>query len=337
MGAAADAWVSAMLDASQRRSTFVGRDRELELLSRRVVEQRGLTLISGDAGAGKTRLMFELGRLASSEGVSVLFGRCRREPLAPYEPFVQALREYVASVGAAGVARLAGEELARLLPELRVVQPPQPAGEVAEAARLRLFEGVRATLEHSARGGPVMLVLDDLHWADSSTVLLLAHLVRAQVRRAVKIVGAYRPAELGGDQQLLGALAELEREREVPTIEIAGLDRAATASIIEGLIEVEPHPSLVEHVLQQTAGNAFFIEQLAGHLRDTGALIDRGGRAELDAPAVGVPSGVRSLVRGRVQRLGRDAGTSLELAAVLSAEFSLAVLRRTERSRACLP
>jgi DNA-binding SARP family transcriptional activator len=326
---AAESWLSATVDTSARRSAFVGREHEFELLLSCAREQHRLVLISGDPGAGKTRLMFELGRVASSEGVSVLFGRCQPEPLAPYEPFVQALREHVASVGAAAVAPLAGDELARLLPELRVVQPPPAAGEVADAARLRLFEGVRATLEHAARRRPVLLVLDDLHWADSSTVLLLAHLARARVGGAVTIVGAYRPAELGGDQPLLGALAELEREREVPTIEVGGLDRSATASIIEGLIEVEPHPSLVEHVLQQTVGNAFFVEQLAGHLRDTGALQDRDGRAELGAPALGAPSGVRNLVRGRVQRLGRDAGASLELAAVLGAEFSLAPLRRT--------
>ena len=164
-----------------------------------------------------------------------------------------------------------------------------------EAARLRLFEGVRATLDRAARRGPVMLVLDDLHWADSSTVLLLAHLVRAKISGAVTIVGAYRPAELGSDQPLLGTLAELARERDVPTVELGGLDRASTASIIEGLIEVEPDQSLVEHVRQQTLGNAFFVEQLAGHLRDTGALTARDGRAVLQAPAVGAPSGVRSL------------------------------------------
>jgi DNA-binding SARP family transcriptional activator len=329
MMSAAAPWLPATVDTSARRSAFVGREREFELLLSRVREQRRLVLISGDPGAGKTRLMFELGRVASSEGASVLFGRCQPEPLAPYEPFVQALREHVARVGAAAVAPLAGEELSRLLPELRVAQPPQPAGEVAEAARLRLFEGVRATLGHAAGRRPVMLVLDDLHWADSSTVLLLAHLVRAQVGGAVTIVAAYRPVELGGDQPLLGTLAELEREREVPAIELGGLDRAATASIIEGVIEVEPDPSLVEHVLQQTVGNAFFVEQLAGHLRDTGALTDRAGRAELGAAAVGAPSGVRSLVRGRVQRLGDDAAASLKLAAAVGAEFSLTLLRRT--------
>jgi DNA-binding SARP family transcriptional activator len=334
MAMAATSWLSPTADASARRSAFVGRDREFQLLLRCVREQRRLILISGDPGAGKTRLMFELGRVVSSAGVSALFGRCQPEPLAPYEPFVQALREHVAGVGAAAVAPLAGEELARLLPELRVVQPPPPAGEVAEAARLRLFEGVRATLEHAARRSAVMLVLDDLHWADSSTVLLLAHLVRAQVGGAVTIVGAYRPAELGGDPPLLGALAELEREREVPSIELGGLDRAATASIIEGLIEAEPHASLVEHVLQQTVGNAFFVEQLAGHLRDTGALNDRDGRAELGARALGAPSGVRNLVRGRVQRLGGYAAASLELAAVLGAEFSLTLLRRTGEMQA---
>jgi DNA-binding SARP family transcriptional activator len=327
--ALAESWLSATVDASPHRSAFVGREHELGLLLSCVRERRRLALISGDPGAGKTRLMFELGQVASSEGVSVLFGRSQREPLAPYEPFVQALREHVARVGAAAVAPLAGEELARLLPELRVVQPRQPAGEVADAARLRLFEGLRATLGHAARRQPVMLVLDDLHWADSSTVLLLAHLVRAQISGAVTIVAAYRPGELGGDQPLPGTLAELEREREVRTVELGGLDRAATASIIEGLIEVEPDPTLVENVLQQTLGNAFFVEQLAGHLRDTGALTHHDGRAVVDAPAPGAPAGVRSLVRGRVQRLGDTAGAALELAAVLGPEFSLAVLRRT--------
>jgi DNA-binding SARP family transcriptional activator len=326
--AVAESWLSATVDASPRRSSFVGREHEFGLLLSCVRKRRRLALISGDPGAGKTRLMFELGRVASSEGVAVLFGRCQQEPLAPYDPFVQALREYVARVGAAAAAPLAGDELARLLPELRIAEPLQPAGEVAEAARLRLFEGVRATLEHAARRQPVMLVLDDVHWADSSTVLLLAHLVRAQISGAVTIVGAYRPAELGSDQLLLGTLAELEREREVSSIELRGLDRAATASVIEGLIEVEPDQSLVEHVLQQTLGNAFFVEQLAGHLRDTGALSDRDGRA-VGATAAGAPSGVRSLVRGRVQRLGDTAAASLELAAVLGAEFWLTLLRRT--------
>ena len=329
VAAVAESWLPTTDDALPRRSAFVGREDELELLSSCVRERRRLALISGDPGAGKTRLMFELGRVASLAGVSVLSGRCQPEPLAPYEPFVQALREHVDRVGAAAVAPLAGEELARLLPELRVAQPLQPAGEVAEAARLRLFEGVRATLDRAARRGPVMLVLDDLHWADSSTVLLLAHLVRAKISGAVMIVGAYRPAELGSDQPLLGTLAELARERDVPTVELGGLDRASTASIIEGLIEVEPDQSLVEHVRQQTLGNAFFVEQLAGHLRDTGALTARDGRAVLQAPAVGAPSGVRSLVRGRVHRLGDTAGAALELAAVLGAEFSLAPLRRT--------
>jgi DNA-binding SARP family transcriptional activator len=320
------------VDTSPHRSAFVGREYELALLLSCVRERRRLALITGDPGAGKTRLMFELGRVASSEGISMLFGRCQREPLAPYEPFVQALREHVAEVGAAAVAPLAGEELARLLPELRVARPRQPAGEVAEAARLRLFEGVRATLEQAARRQAVLLVLDDLHWADSSTVLLLTHLVRTQISEAVTIVAAYRPSELGSAQPLAGTLVELELELERPvsTVELGGLDRAATASIIEGLIGVEPDRSLVDRVLQQTLGNAFFVEQLAGHLRDTGALSDRDGRAVLRAPAVGAPAGVRSLVRGRVERLGDAAGAALELAAVLGPEFSLALLRRTD-------
>jgi DNA-binding SARP family transcriptional activator len=312
------------------RSAFVGRAGELNrLLDSFGVHQR-LVMVAGEPGSGKTRLAFELAGTIRTNGGAVLFGRSRREPLAPYEPFVEAIREHVARVGAAPVARVAGEELSRLLPELRIAAPEQPTGEIAQAALLRLFEGVRTTLEQAAGERPLVLLLDDLHWADRSTVQLLAYLTRAHTGTPLTIVGTFRPHDLATAHPLPGALAELERERALTIIELRGLDGTATASIIAGVIGTDPEQSLVDSVLQQTGGNPFFVEQLARHLSETGALLDHDGKASLrGALADEAPPGVRALVRSRVERLGVPASRALALAAVAGAEFSLAALQRT--------
>ncbi len=311
------------------RSTFVGRKVELGRLLEWVREHRRLALIVGEPGAGKSRLAMELALAASAKGVSVLVSRCEPEPLTSYEPFVRAIREYVARVGAAAVAPVAGEELARLLPELRYTEPEQPAGEVAAAARLRLFEGVRATLEHAARRHPLLLVLDDLHWADQSTTLLLSYLARARIDTSVTIIGAYRPDDLRSDHPLTTRLTELDRERRVPAVDLPGIDATAATSIVTDVIGAQPDEGLVEYVLRQTRGNPFFVEQLGRHLNESGALTLVDGTAALEVlPAGESPPGVRGLVRSRVERVGPAAARALELAAAAGAEFSLALLRR---------
>jgi hypothetical protein len=260
--------------------------------------------------------------------VSVLVSRCEPEPLTSYEPFVRAIREYVSRVGAARVAPVAGGELCRLLPELRYTQPEPPASDVAAAARLRLFEGVRATLEHAARRQPLLLVLDDLHWADQSTTLLLAYLARAQIDSAVTIIGAYRPDDLRSDHPLAITLTELAVERPFRAIELLGLDAADATSIVAEVIGATPDEDLVEWVLAQTRGNPFFVEQLARHLSETDALTSHDGTAALEVlPSEESPAGVRGLVRNRVERLGQAGARALELAAAAGAEFSLALLR----------
>lgn len=326
---------AAAFGLSSARSTLVGRTSELGRLVACVREQRRLVMVAGEPGAGKTRLCFELAQAVSSEGMPVLFGRCQPEPLSPYEPFVQAVRQHVAAAGAAAIAPVAGEQLSRLLPELQVAQPQQPAGEIAAAALLRLYEGIRATLEHAAHRRPLLLVLDDLHWADRSTVLLLAYLARVQMNAPVTIIGAYRTEDLARDHPLPAVLAELEQERDVPIIELGGVGAHAAGSIIAEVIGAEPEPDLVEHVLQWTGGNPFFVEQLARHLSERGALIDRDGRAAVPGPLAGqAPPGVGALVRSRVERLGDGTAAALELAAVVGAEFSLAALQRTDELEA---
>ena len=311
------------------RSTFVGRNVELQRLLDCVQQRRRLAVIVGEPGAGKSRLAIELALAVSTKGVAVLASRCEPEPLTSYEPFVRAIREYVARVGAASVAPVAGEELSRLLPELRYTQPERPAGEVAAAARLRLFEGVRATLEHAARRRPLLLVLDDLHWADQSSTLLLAYLARTPIATPVTIIGAYRPDALRSDDPLTGTLTELDREQRFPTVDLPGLDATAATSIVADVIGAQPDENLLAYVLGQTRGNPFFVEQLARHLSESGALAPRDGITGLEVlPAGASPAGVRSLVRSRVERLGQSAMRALELAAAAGAEFSLALLQR---------
>src|SRR5207302_1218191 len=140
-------------------------------------------LLAGEAGIGKTRLMAELARRAHERGALVLAGRSPEESVVPYQPFLEALRHYVLNVPFTELranAREYGSELARLVPELRrraPELPPPPSGE-PDTERYRLFEAVVGLLAEISSSSPVMLVLDDLHWADKPTLLLLRHLAR---------------------------------------------------------------------------------------------------------------------------------------------------------------
>jgi DNA-binding SARP family transcriptional activator len=330
-GGGQDAEPSATFGLPAARSAFVGRDAEVERLLDLIRDRHRLVMVTGEPGAGKTRLAFELAEALRHKGTIVLFGRCRREPLCSYEPFVEAIRAHVARVGAARVTRIGGLELGRLLPELRVDQPEEPRGDVAHGVLQRLFEGVRTVLEDAAGRQSVVLVLDDLHWADRSTVQLLAYLAVARFGVPVAIIGVARPDDLSPAHPLRSTIAELDRQRHVPLLALGGLEASAIGSILSGVIGATPAPELVDSVLDQTGGNPFFVEQLARHLIETAALLERDGEMTLRGSlSEEAPAGVRALVLGQVERLGDTARRALQLGAVAGAEFSLAVLQGTD-------
>src|SRR5438876_5281930 len=199
---------------------YVGRDVEREgltFLFDQVREgARRVALISGEPGIGKTRLATQLAVHAHGDGATVLYGRCDEDLGVPYGPWVEALRHYVAAAPAEVLrahAERHGGELARLLPEVRgrVSDYPAPTQTDPETERYMLFAAVAGLLEEATREGPLILILDELHWADKPSLSLLRHLVTHGGEMRLLVIGAYRDSDLTRSHPLAELLADLHR------------------------------------------------------------------------------------------------------------------------------
>ena len=252
--------------------TFVGRVEELELLEAAEVRaadgEPAVVLVGGEAGVGKTRLVAELTSRCARDGTRVLVGGCVPvgDGALPYAPIVEALRVLHGDLGASAVRELAGPswpELARLLPALG---EPDRTGQLEQAAQSRLFELLLGLLGRLGEQAPLVLVVEDLHWADRSTRDLLAFLVRNLRRERVLLVVTYRNDEPG--QQRLGPyLAELDRGGPVLRIELARLDQVQTGAQLVGILGAAPAVELVEDIFIRSEGNPFFTEELLAAVR----------------------------------------------------------------------
>jgi hypothetical protein len=262
----------------------------------------------------------------------VLYGRCDEEALLAQQPFVEALRHYVVSCPAAELAsrsqHLSGE-LRRILPELgdRVPGLPEPVAGDPEGARSRLFEAVAALLCEAAQRTTVLLILDDLHWADRATLLLLKYIVRYPRAARLMVLGTYRDTELDAGHPLFAALTELGREQEVQRRALAPLDAAAVAELVSIHAGSQSSSELRRVVYEGTEGNAFFVVEMLRHLTESGAIGD-GPRSGATGARPPVPDGVKDVIGKRVRRLGERNDRLLMTASVLGRDFELPVLYR---------
>jgi class 3 adenylate cyclase/tetratricopeptide (TPR) repeat protein len=295
---------------------------------------RQIALVGGEPGIGKTRLVDELSRRAHSQGGVVLYGRCDEETIVPYQPFVEALRLCVAEYTPAALRqRLHGLELdlARVFPELtvRVGAAPAPSSADPEADRYRLFEAITSLITGIAAAQPVMLVLDDLQWADLPTLLLLRHLVRSSPRNALLVVVCFRDVELAADHPVSDFLADLRREPGVLRMSLIGISADSTGDLLRAIAGHDLPAGLVTALHAETAGNPFFLEELVRHLMETGALarIDAGA-VDIDLAPLGLPDSVREVVSRRVRRLAAPVNEVLTVAAVIGQEFDADLLGR---------
>jgi DNA-binding NarL/FixJ family response regulator len=286
--------------------TFVGRVEDLRLLhaarGRAANSEPAVVLVGGEAGVGKTRLVAELTASCVADGTRVLCGGCVPvgDGTLPYAPIVAALRPLPHDLGVVAVRELVGPswpELARLLPALG--EPPV-AGAPGEAAQARLFELVLGLLGRLGEQAPLVLVVEDLHWADRSTRDLLAFLVRNLRRERVLLVVTYRsdePHAVG-----LGPyLAELDRGGPVQRLHLQRFDRAETLAQLAAILGAVPSTDLVDALFGRSEGNPFFTEELLVALR--------AGSSEL-------PATLRDLLRGRVDGLPEPARQVLRVAGV---------------------
>jgi DNA-binding SARP family transcriptional activator len=302
------------------KGVFAGRRAELARLNDLLVRAGSgprMACLCGDPGIGKTRLAAKFAREAYRAGAIVLAGRCDREQVVPYQPFAEALKHLVAAIPAGTLRAVTGSwapDLARLVPHLGDRLPglaPPAAG--PETGRYRLFEGVTAALVALSRSAPVVLLIDDLQWADSSTLALLRYLMREPDQAPLLIVVACRESEVSPGHPLTGVLADLHQQDLVTVVPVPGLDQSEVAAVLEG------RAMLAAEVHQCTAGNPFFVHQLVRHLIETGS----DGLAE-----AGVPAGVHWVVRRRLALLGTDTWRSLTVAAVIGHRFGAGLVAR---------
>lgn len=305
---------------------------------------RALVLVAGEPGVGKTTLAAQLARRAFDAGALVLLGRCDEDLVVPYGPFAEALHHYVASGPEETLrahVREHGATLAALVPSLRTrlgELPGHQSGAQAtapctdfEVQQHLLFRAVVDLLVRAGADQLVVLVLDDLQWADPASLQLLRRIAGSDELRRLLIVGTYRSSELTSDHPLYDALVALRRELPVEEIELEGLGTAEVVTFVEAVVGhalSDSEVALADALSQETDGNPFFLGEVLRHLDETGAVTAGLPQhsTEEQLGSLQLPESVRQVIISRVHNLGDSAREVLPMAAVVGREFDLHLL-----------
>jgi len=318
-----------------QRSGFLGRESELDVLQTAFDQARngrgGLILIGGEPGIGKTRLADEFTRRPHQAGtqVRVLWGKCWEGAGAPpYWPWIQALRGFLREIDPARARELLGSgarDLAQMLPEINsLLQDPPAAPPDSESARFQLFDSTATFLRRIGETADTVVVIDDLHAADTPSILLLRFLATQLNDMPLLVVGTYRDVAVAPDHPLFGALLELEREPITRVLTLKGLRPEVIGDFIEmttGEIAADP---LAREMWRETNGNPLFLGEAVRLLVSEKRFADLsiGGRLRLS-----VPAGAREVIIRRLSQLSPDTIAALTVGATLGPEFSVEILR----------
>lgn len=311
--------------------SHVGRAQETETLSTcfKTAETgvRHVVLLSGEAGLGKTRLATELARSVHDDGALVLYGRCDEQLRLAYAPWAQALAHWARHADGSS-APAGGAELAQLLPD--ALEATAVRNDPAHTDQHALYSALTALLAELSEDRPVLLVLDDLHWADRDSLLLLRHVAGNLLNARVMVLGTYRDTDLHDGHPLEDLLAALRRETGVTRIHLAGLTSDEIGALVASTGSAAVASDEVRALLaEETGGNPFFLGELLHHLAATGEDIASvlGSRGPLeDGAPLSLPPSLKEVVIARVNGLGDMAARALTAAAVIGHEFDVDLL-----------
>jgi len=307
-------------------STFVGRDREMgelnKALEASLAGQGRLVMLVGEPGIGKTRTAQELASRAESRGAQVLWGRCYEEEGAPpYWPWVQPLRAWVERSNAHTLQsqmRAGAANIAEIVPELRDkltgLNPP-PALE-PESARFRLFDSIATFFKNASRSQPIVLVLDDLHWADRSSLLLLEFVAHEIADSSLLLIGTYRDVEVTRRHPLSQSLGTLIREQTFQSLELKGLNQQEVGQLAEATRGSSLERIQLEAVHGRTEGNPLFVGEIV-------RLLEREGGNDGQGWDIRIPSGIKDVIGRRLDGLTEECNRALTVASVIGREFEL--------------
>ena len=303
---------------------FLGRERELArlgaALDEAVAGRPRTILVEGTAGIGKTRLAAELASQKAERDLDVFWGRCHEGPQPPLWPWAEIVRTFCQSrppAVAAPVLRPVASELGRVLPTVRALfddvddslEEREP-----EVARLSLFDGFVTFVDRMTRQRPSLLVIDDLQWADPSTLLLLSTLAARETASRMLLVGLYRGDEIQPMHALSSTLAELQRSTQVEVLALGPLTDDEARAFVGGLPDSGAWSPHRDEVLRIANGNPFFLEQLVGNVRETR---DPGS----------LPEGVERLVLRKLGQRSEGARRLLSQAAVVGIQADVGLWR----------
>lgn len=309
---------------------FVGRTSEMERLragfENARQRQARLFLVSGDAGIGKTRLTREFGSEAVERGALLLTGHCHETMPPAFWPWAQIIQEYARRATEADLLAAVGTgaaDLAQMLPSLADrLDDATPPPLDTDQARLRLLDSLTRFVANVAERQPLVLVLEDLHWADPSTVLVLRSVVDALPAESLLVLGTYRDSEVEGSHPLQAALGPLRRDGRVEEIPLTGLSNEEAEDLLAYVAETAPSRAVSERIVEVAAGNPFFLTELHRHLRDEGLL----HATDRPLPELSVPRAVRDLLDRRLERLRPPTRKLLVAASGCGTRFSYDLL-----------
>ena len=325
-----------------RESPLIDRVKEMGLLKeaadKAISDQGGLIFLYGEAGIGKTRLTKEVRAYARQRGMQILHGRCpalfRTDGVPPYSPWKEIIKEYLQISTPEQLQRAVGYypgEIYKIVPEIRqkLVTFSESPSLSPDLERDRLFEAVSQFVTNISQIAPLLVVIDDLQWADSSSLLLLHYLARGVYRENLLLLGAYRDTDVEEKHPLSPVLTELNRARLLQSVQLKRMSHAEVTEMIRQILSQGDVPEeFCKIVYDKTDGNPFFVEEVVASMKEEGVIVREDNKFKIsEVSAIEFPKTVKDVLKARLGRLDEECRQVLTMASFVGNDFTFEILR----------